>query len=274
MTTNDELRELLAKATPGPWRVNGGHAVAMCPLNAAECWGSQSATNAALIVAAVNALPDLLARLDSLAGEASKWKDEHAFQAALTMELLPYQERAITAEAELHKTRCERDEARACIETSAETIISLRAELARLAAATERATLDAGVDSFCGMKIVHDPSVPEGMVELRASPPAPAGDAVAGLVQKWRDDAKRPPDAGLTVADAFNACADDLFAALNAAALQSSGRDGMVRVPREPTDDMIRAGLGEIQQQAKYGNFACSTVYRAMLAAAQPGETK
>jgi hypothetical protein len=55
----------------------------------------------------------------------------------------------------------------------------------------------------------------------------------------------------------------------DAAALQSSGREGMVLVPREPTDDMIRAGLGEIQQQAKYGNFACSTVYRAMLAAAQ-----
>jgi hypothetical protein len=48
-----------------------------------------------------------------------------------------------------------------------------------------------------------------------AAPPARAGDAVAGLAGKWRDDAKRPPDAGLTVADAFNACADDLFAALN-----------------------------------------------------------
>jgi hypothetical protein len=47
----------------------------------------------------------LAARLDSLAGEASKWKDEHAFQAALTAELLPYQERAIAAEAELARLR-------------------------------------------------------------------------------------------------------------------------------------------------------------------------
>jgi hypothetical protein len=51
------------------------------------------------------ATEDQAARLDSLAGEASKWKDEHAFQAALTAELLPYQERAIAAEAELARLR-------------------------------------------------------------------------------------------------------------------------------------------------------------------------
>jgi hypothetical protein len=91
MSTNDDLRELLAKATPGPWEVSaaicGQHHTETVAIyhrdrskgfdfihevveSGCKCGDDAiSEANAALIVAAVNALPALLARLDSLAGE-------------------------------------------------------------------------------------------------------------------------------------------------------------------------------------------------------------
>jgi hypothetical protein len=77
MSTNDELRELLAKATPGEWVRDGltigfgaseyVHAdwrtLALCKptITTGKCYA-----NAALIVAAVNALPALLDRIEAL----------------------------------------------------------------------------------------------------------------------------------------------------------------------------------------------------------------
>lgn len=80
----DELRELLAKATPGPWvkRSHDGYMPDWCgivePVEVAGADGHVVANNetyypaeislenAALIVAAINALPELLDRSDRL----------------------------------------------------------------------------------------------------------------------------------------------------------------------------------------------------------------
>ena len=45
----------------------------------------------------------LQSRVKELETEVIRWKEEHKFQAAITRELLPYQERAIKAEARVRK---------------------------------------------------------------------------------------------------------------------------------------------------------------------------
>lgn len=109
-----------------------------------------------------------------------------------------------------------------------------------------------------------------GILPAPLAPPAPAGDAVARM-ERAKQILAAECDRSLEEMryEHYGVVNTQVALRAIAAALQSSGREGMVLVPREPTDDMIRAGLGEIQQQAQYGNFACSTVYRAMLAAAQ-----
>lgn len=80
MTTDTELRELLAKATPGPWRHYGMAGVAAPdveivyegPVECEECdqrialTGCLTYADAELIAAAVNALPGLLDERDHL----------------------------------------------------------------------------------------------------------------------------------------------------------------------------------------------------------------
>jgi hypothetical protein len=95
------------------------------------------------------------------------------------------------------------------------------------------ATLDAGGDELCGCGRPAEYSTNDGgrccnKYGVRC-PPAPAGDAVAGLVGKWRERAT-PSASSRASADflagrreAYEQCADEL-----AAALQSSGREGMV----------------------------------------------
>jgi hypothetical protein len=66
---------------------------------------------------------------------------------------------------------------------------------------------------------------------------------------------------------------DDLDAALRElAALRS---DGMVRVPREPTEAMIQAGYARMRQDSSaeqlLGHTAEVEIYRAMIAAAPIG---
>lgn len=70
MNKLEQLKELAGKATPGPWEIN--------PDGAEEWWYSDTivnpggalasctAGNAALIVTAINALPDLLAVVEAL----------------------------------------------------------------------------------------------------------------------------------------------------------------------------------------------------------------
>lgn len=72
-----QLRELLDKATPGPWKLerSTGDELNFVGIEwDARGWWAKDSTlltepNAALIVAAVNGLPGLLARLDALEEE-------------------------------------------------------------------------------------------------------------------------------------------------------------------------------------------------------------
>lgn len=83
-----ELRGLLEKATPGPWVECHNMAGAMSvvvqnDIGKSICWlniHNQEAANAALIVAAINALPDLLSALSTERegrelAEAEGWRD-------------------------------------------------------------------------------------------------------------------------------------------------------------------------------------------------------
>lgn len=71
--TPDELRALMAKATPGPWAQNesGIDAEGVGQIVVCNYWADiiHGRKNAALIVAAVNALPGLLDELARLTGE-------------------------------------------------------------------------------------------------------------------------------------------------------------------------------------------------------------
>jgi NADPH-dependent ferric siderophore reductase len=86
MTTLDELKRLLKAGTPGPWHVGHselgddqgpmsiwpdanmvGALIARCgPQQPWQGWYEQPAHDAALIVAAINALPELLDRVERL----------------------------------------------------------------------------------------------------------------------------------------------------------------------------------------------------------------
>jgi len=79
MTDTQKLRELLAKATPGPWENSNGHiglyieerpewsAIANVEHHPDQgASADEGNSNAALIVAAVNALPDLLDEVERL----------------------------------------------------------------------------------------------------------------------------------------------------------------------------------------------------------------
>lgn len=86
MTTDtDALRALIAGATPGPWAVaTGTDGTRPFAINAERGgivnWGgiarrnSEGPANAALIAAAVNALPGLLDELDALRVDAERWR--------------------------------------------------------------------------------------------------------------------------------------------------------------------------------------------------------
>jgi len=83
MNTND-LRALLAKATPGPWALGDGTGEGRNvvtdepePWYTALFYGGADEvncdSNAALVVAAVNALPALLDRLEAAERDAARW---------------------------------------------------------------------------------------------------------------------------------------------------------------------------------------------------------
>jgi hypothetical protein len=90
VTSPDELRQLLADATPGPWeqapwftntilpkRWIDGDQLGVDPNDRGpfSTVHAHSAADAALIVAAVNALPSLLDELDRIAGELAGAND-------------------------------------------------------------------------------------------------------------------------------------------------------------------------------------------------------
>lgn len=60
------------------------------------------------------------------------------------------------------------------------------------------------------------------------------------------------------------------------AALTAIAEAGMVIVPREPTQDMVSAGIIERHEQPtpEAWSLATSNIYRAMIAAAPPIDTK
>ena len=71
MTTNiDNLKRLLAEATPGPWEVKQGavqsDAVGCVAMMATDCGDEIHPADLKLIVAAVNSLPAMLAELERL----------------------------------------------------------------------------------------------------------------------------------------------------------------------------------------------------------------
>jgi hypothetical protein len=97
----EDLKKLLAAATPGPWHVGHnelgdpqgpmsiwpdtsmvGAVIARCgPQRMSQGWFEQPAKDAALIVAAVNALPELLAeveRLEEAFSGPAAWLDRWA----------------------------------------------------------------------------------------------------------------------------------------------------------------------------------------------------
>jgi hypothetical protein len=94
---SDELRRLLAEATPGPWRTfdmpwgtTGGTATAIKGRDDEQVCLAVP-TDAALIVAAVNALPGLLDEREALreaAEEAHVWSPDHP---RVTFEDCPYE---------------------------------------------------------------------------------------------------------------------------------------------------------------------------------------
>jgi hypothetical protein len=65
MTDIQQLRDLLAAATPGPWIVNDDDTISLASGEKAA-WRQAHRANCALIVAAVNALPDLLDEVNRL----------------------------------------------------------------------------------------------------------------------------------------------------------------------------------------------------------------
>lgn len=136
MSTNDELRALLAKATPGPWEVSAAicgqhHTETVSVYHVDTSKGCRhihevveagckcgddaiSEANAALIVAAVNALPALLDRLDSLAGENERlgaalddanagWRDERRRASAAEAEVARLRELLEAETKEAHR---------------------------------------------------------------------------------------------------------------------------------------------------------------------------
>jgi len=74
------LRELRSKATPGEWRANGGTYI--YPLDRcdpakdriADCGGFDAFTNAAAVVAAMNALPALLECAEAAQRVVEHWQ--------------------------------------------------------------------------------------------------------------------------------------------------------------------------------------------------------
>ena len=83
MTTKqiDDIKRLLAEATPGPWALHNETCVSSGDTMTAQTCDDepentpQAEQNAALIVAAVNALPDLLADLDEVIRDRNEWAD-------------------------------------------------------------------------------------------------------------------------------------------------------------------------------------------------------
>ncbi len=89
-TNTEQLRELLAKATPGPWKIQDGcswrrigtdrgDGNVLCPTNHSgdghpdlTANGGDTYANLKLIVAAVNALPALLSELEQLRSELER----------------------------------------------------------------------------------------------------------------------------------------------------------------------------------------------------------
>jgi hypothetical protein len=156
------------------------------------------------------------------------------------------------------------------------------------------ATLDAGGDELCGCGRPAEYSTNDGgrccnKYGVRC-PPAPAGDAVAGLVGKWRERAT-PSASSRASADflagrreAYEQCADELAAALQSSGREGgeadpyqsrgyysdevapredrTGREGMVLVPERLTEDM-REALNLNRSEPS------DDLYAAILAAAQ-----
>jgi hypothetical protein len=83
MTTKqiDDIKRLLAEATPGPWALHNETCVSSGDTMTAQTCDDepentpQAEQNAALIVAAVNALPDILADLEEVIRDRNEWAD-------------------------------------------------------------------------------------------------------------------------------------------------------------------------------------------------------
>jgi len=74
MTDTQKLRELLAKATPGPWALNDDDTISLAS-GEKTAWRQAHRANCALIVAAVNALPELLNEVERLRAEMDRMRE-------------------------------------------------------------------------------------------------------------------------------------------------------------------------------------------------------
>ncbi len=77
----NQLRDLLAQATPGPWAVHYGYKLPHIKaddgryiLEAGTVYGPRTKADAALIVAAMNALPSLLDEVERLRADAARYR--------------------------------------------------------------------------------------------------------------------------------------------------------------------------------------------------------
>jgi hypothetical protein len=94
MTTTKRLRALLAEATPGPWRFGDAHpdelvvadSMTLAGATTVVCYGEpddEGKADAALIAAAVNALPALLDVAEAARDYLAHDRDTNALAAAL-----------------------------------------------------------------------------------------------------------------------------------------------------------------------------------------------
>jgi len=73
----DELKRLLAEATPGPWEARRGDYTLGCVTNAADApiFSYTRPEDAALIAAAVNALPGLIGHLETAVEQIREYQE-------------------------------------------------------------------------------------------------------------------------------------------------------------------------------------------------------
>jgi hypothetical protein len=166
MSTNDELRELLAaeQAARRGWYESRN--------TLGQEYRDWSMANRRLSDAALDALPALLARLDSLAGENERLREETSSMKELATLAAAVLERAERAEAELHQTQRLLVAATECRHEELQDLKRAEAENARLREALEAciAVADTPFKRTAACSYDHDRAFDDARACLAAKP--------------------------------------------------------------------------------------------------------